>query len=91
MGLPRRAAPRHRRWVVRKRQARAGERTDFPAGRCSAMMLLAGEGEVHHAGTTLPAVAIRAGETLLLPAGLQRPWLSPATDCQWLEFLLPEQ
>ena len=67
-----------------------GLQGDGPKGRCSAMMLLAGDAKVSHDGTIEPVVQVRAGDTVLLPAHLDAPTILAETPCRWLEITLPE-
>lgn len=62
----------------------------LPAGRCTALMILGGDdAELRHAGDTEPAVRLRAGDTVLLPAATERPTLASAGETTWLEITVP--
>ena len=69
----------------------------LPAGRCVALMILKGNGQVVHDGEAEPKVQFNAGDTLLLPAAMQnaRVQANPtgpdqaAENCEWLEITLP--
>jgi len=75
--------------VYRRTGARGGQ-VKLTEGRCAAAMVLAGRGAVRHGGSTEAEVPFRAGDTLLLPAGLTRCEIVAADDCAWLEVTLPE-
>ena len=66
------------------------ESLDLPTGRCAALMLLGGDGDVTitYSNDGGGKVCVRAGDTVLLPAGLERARLSGA--CRFLEITLPE-
>jgi len=77
---------------VAHRKAAGGGAVALPAGRCTALMMLRAEepATVRHAGPAEPAVAARAGDTVLLPACLQDAEILPAeAGCEWLEVTLP--
>ncbi len=77
-------------FTVSRRNSKAGETFDLPAGRCSAMMMLSCEGaEIHHEGDE-PVTAVQAGDTVLLPAALKESKFVSAGDASWLEVTLPE-
>jgi len=79
-------------FTVAKRTCAAGETASLPAGRCSALMMLAADAvaRVCHDGPNEPAVPVRAGDTILLPAALAKPTLVAPAACTWLEVTLPE-
>ena len=76
---------------LRSAESLAAER--LPAGRCTALMVLhvAGQAEVRHGGSVEPAVPVRAGDTLLLPAALPSPTMIVRGTARWLEITLPER
>jgi len=81
--------------VARRRAETAGgAHTEHrcPPGRCTALMFLeaTGEVELRHRGKVVPAVPVRGGDTVLLPAGLDGAVVSAAGRCRWLEITLPE-
>lgn len=80
-------------FTVAHRKARAGEAATIPAGRCVALMMLETQGlaEVRHAGPVEPAVAVHAGDTILIPACLDSPEVATSGACTWLEVTLPER
>jgi len=78
-------------FTVSRREGRGGESVELPHGRCAALMMLAGSGQVRHAGPTEPAVPIAAGDTVLVPAALDAPVLASEQPCRWLEILLPHE
>ena len=51
-------------------------------------MMLEGQAEVRVAGVAEP-VPVRRGETVLLPARMNKPTIKTLTDCAWLEVTLP--
>jgi len=80
-------------FTVAHRKARPGHAAAIPAGRCVAVMMLETQGpvEVRHAGPIEPAVAIRAGDTVLVPACLENAEIVTGADCTWLEVTLPDK
>ena len=80
-------------FTVARRVLVGGGRQSCPAGRCTALMFLeADEGAtVRHAGDVEPAVSVRAGDTVLLPAALEAPAVRAGGPCRWLEITLPER
>ncbi len=78
-------------FAVDKRHATPGNPLALPAGRCSALMVLAGAGRVCHRGPAEPGVPFVAGDTLLLPAYLQSPVLVADSACTFLEATLPDR
>lgn len=78
-------------FTVAQRSVGADTQQALPEGRCSALMLLEGEGmTISHDGkieTNVPAVA---GDTILLPAALKAATLSSTGGASWLEITLPE-
>jgi len=77
-------------FTVSRRLVRRGQAARLPAGRCAAMMVLAGRGVVACGGGAEAAVAFRAGDTLLLPAALESPACQGQEDVWYLEIVLPE-
>ncbi|MDY6914158.1 MAG: type I phosphomannose isomerase catalytic subunit [Planctomycetota bacterium] len=77
-------------FTVTRRSLEAGQATGEPKGRCAAMMFLAGDAKVSHGGAVEPVVRVRAGDTVLLPAGLDAPTILACGDCTWLEITLAE-
>ena len=63
-------------------------RAKVQQGRCTAWMLLAGGGEVRSDDPD-GKVVVRAGDTLLLPAGLTGPNFTATGRTRWLEIVLP--
>lgn len=61
------------------------------SGHCTAIMFLGGGSgaEIQHLGKTEPLVLARPGDTILLPAGLDSPTVTAATDCEFLVVTLP--
>lgn len=79
-------------FTVARRQA-SGAPADLPAGRCAAIMMLRAEGQarVCHDGDAEPAVNVRAGDTVLVPAYLTAARIESDGACEWLEVTLPER
>jgi mannose-6-phosphate isomerase len=77
---------------VDHRRCPADETVPLPEGRCSALMILQADQPAHivHDGDVYPSVAAGSGDTVLLPAGLNRPRLSARSACTWLEITLPD-
>jgi mannose-6-phosphate isomerase len=78
---------------VSLRFAEAGRPHELPRDRCSALMILRAGGPIRIDGENSPIdpVHVRAGDTILLPAGLKRPRLDSAQEVTWLEITLPER
>lgn len=63
----------------------------LPMGRCAALMFLCGQAaEIRCQGAAVPVVSARAGDTVLVPAGLDGAAVAAAADCQFLVITLPE-
>ncbi len=67
----------------------------IPAGRCVALMFLGsglndGQAVISHGGAVAPAVTARAGDTVLLPAGLQDAAVAAPENWKYLIITLPE-
>ena len=80
-------------FTVARRKAGAGKPAALPAGRCVAVMMLETQGpaEVRHAGPVEPSTAVRAGDTVLIPACLANPEVATTGPCTWLEVTMPER
>jgi len=63
----------------------------LPGGVCTAIMLLSGRGEVIHSGPGADVVPLAAGDTALIPAGLNFADLNPPVDCTYLQITLPDE
>jgi len=63
---------------------------DIAGGRCRAIMLIAADApvQIHHDTPAEPPVPARAGDTVLLPAGLGKTTILSSGRCQWLEVTL---
>ena len=72
----------------------APARRAFPQGRCIALMVLAAPDDttVRHGGPVQRDVPVRAGQTILIPAGLRGAEIESAGEgeCVWLEASLPK-
>ena len=79
-------------FTVARRVLAGGGAAVCPPGRCAALMFLEADqgATVRHGGDIEPAVAVRAGNTVLLPADLASPVVDAAGSCEWLEIVLPE-
>lgn len=75
-------------FTVALRQVAAQGLIEMPAGRCTAMMILAGRGAVTYGRGARP-VRFQAGDTLLLPAGLQAAYSEALDPIRYLEIELP--
>lgn len=73
-------------FTVAKRTAPVGDPVALPQGKCTALMVLAGGGTVTHGGAVEPTVKFSAGDTLLLPAGLEAPMCALAEPINYLEI-----
>ncbi len=78
-------------FTVAKREAREGR--SLPQGRCTALMFLsaARAARVVHQGQEQPQVSVSAGDTVLIPAGLDSARVECNGPCTWLEITLPER
>ena len=79
--------------VSKHESARAATIACGGDGKCTAVMLLAGDGpfEFRHAGGTEPAVTAAAGQTVLLPAALKDSVLACPANYTVLVIELPEK
>lgn len=77
-------------FTVARRQSEGAATTPLPPGRCSALMILSGAGEIRHDGSVESAVSFRAGDTILLPAAMSNPLLASQEPSSWLQITLPE-
>ncbi len=79
-------------FTVERREASAGRAAALPAGRCAAVMMLDAKtpAEVRHGGAVEQATIVRAGDTVLIPACLERPEIVTESACAWLEVTLPD-
>ncbi len=75
--------------VARVSESARGRRP-LPAGRCAALMVLEGSASVCCESGPERRVPLNKGDTVLVPAGLDRPVLAAETDAAWLEITLPE-
>jgi len=75
--------------VSRRELAEGGQRA-CETGRCTAVMVLMGELELCHGGAYPSPVVAVAGETVLLPAGLEQHRAATRTVCAYLEVALPK-
>ncbi|MCD4825992.1 MAG: class I mannose-6-phosphate isomerase [Phycisphaerae bacterium] len=78
-------------FTVARRTVEAGDVRALPQGRCSAIMLLGGAGAISHAGAVETDTPISAGDTVLLPAGLNDAKLTASAGASWLEITLPDE
>ncbi|MCK5113194.1 MAG: class I mannose-6-phosphate isomerase [Phycisphaerae bacterium] len=76
-------------FTVARHRAGAGQGVALPGDCCIAIMLLDGTCEIRYDGNTEPVVPVAAGDTVLLPAALEKPTLQASTDVTWLEITLP--
>ncbi|HUS93174.1 MAG TPA: type I phosphomannose isomerase catalytic subunit [Phycisphaerae bacterium] len=79
-------------FTVARRSAGPPMPRHLPDGRCVAVMMLqaAGHAAVHHTGKVELVTKLRAGDTVLVPAGCNSPRIAAAAPCTWLEITLPE-
>ena len=79
-------------FTVAKRTIGLDECYSFPEGKCVAVMLLAGEGnvELRHSGQTEPLTVASPGDTVVLPASLSGGTIASSGRCRFLEITLPE-
>jgi mannose-6-phosphate isomerase len=80
-------------FAVARRQASAGEPAALPARRCAAVMMLSAKtpAEIRHASPAESATKVRAGDTVLIPACLEKPEIVTQGACAWLEVTLPDR
>lgn len=78
-------------FTVAKREAGTDTAVDLPADRCTALMLLEGDGvTISHGGDVEPHVSARAGDTVLVPAAATDTQLTATGGASWLEITLPQ-
>ncbi|HUU58126.1 MAG TPA: type I phosphomannose isomerase catalytic subunit [Phycisphaerae bacterium] len=79
-------------FVVALRAGQEGRDRDLPTGRCTALMILQADApvEIHHGGGAANPVTARAGDTVLVPAGLGGGRVSSAGRLRYLEITLPQ-
>ena len=78
-------------FTVALRTADANRKQHLPQGECIALMFLSGDKpiEVFHAGAVEPAVPVRAGDTVLLPAALRGGGVVSSGAYSYLQITLP--
>lgn len=77
-------------FAVSKRTADAGAERPLPAERCAALMLLSGRVRLRCASRREPVMPLGAGDTVLVPAGVEQGAVAAESDAAWLEVTLPE-
>ncbi|MDP6635543.1 MAG: class I mannose-6-phosphate isomerase [Phycisphaerae bacterium] len=79
-------------FTVAHRVLKPGEAYATPPGKCVAIMLLSGEGDIEfqHSGPVAPVTVAAAGDTLVLPASLSDGSIRNTNGCSFLEITLPE-
>ena len=75
-------------FVVDRVVLNAGAEREIPYAEPVVWMVLEGRGTVRY-GRSEGRVSFRRGDTLLLPAALERGRVAPEADCVWLEVTLP--
>ncbi len=79
-----------RKELTAPRQARGGpEQRRRAAGACTAWMTLAGKGQITCTSVKEP-VSVRSGDTVLLPAGINKPSLTVEEQITLLEVTIPK-
>ncbi len=73
-------------FVIEKVRFAEGMEQDIPYAEPVCWMVLAGRGEIHHAGGM---EAFARGDVVVLPAALRDPRLKTLEDCVWLEVTIP--
>ena len=76
-------------WFVVRRVALAEGRKELTAGACTAWMTLAGKGQITCTSVKEP-VSVRPGDTVLLPAGINKPSLTVEEQITLLEVTIPK-
>ncbi len=64
-----------------------GEKVEFSAGRMKCWIFVAGRCEIGWG--TGGRESFAAGEVVLWPAAVLRPWIRPDPECRWLEITVP--
>lgn len=77
-------------FTVTKRTTGDDQPAALPAGRCVALMMLGGQAELHHDKGVERCVNLLAGDTVLVPAAVEKPTIQTAGQCAWLEITLPD-
>jgi len=79
-------------FTVARHELSGDEPYSPPAGRCAALMMLSGGGdiELRHRGDAEPLTRLAAGDTVLLPAALRDATLRAGGGCSLLEITLPQ-
>jgi len=79
-------------FTVSRRTSGPGEPYLPPEGKCVAVMLLDGDGdiELRHSGPIAPLTLASPGDTILLPASLTGGSIQSSNGCNFLEITLPE-
>lgn len=79
--------------VARRKIAGGRSVHAYPPGRCTVLTFVdvEGEAQLRHAGSAEPLTAVRAGDTVLLPAGAGQVTVASKAPCGWLETTLPER
>ncbi|MDP6542928.1 MAG: class I mannose-6-phosphate isomerase [Phycisphaerae bacterium] len=79
-------------FTVARRSVGPGAPYAAPEGKCVAIMLLGGEGEVElrHSGPIEPLTIAAPGDTVVLPASLAGGSIQSSSGCSFLEITLPD-
>lgn len=75
-------------FIIDRFEAAAGVEMPLGAGQMAVWMMLAGSGRI--TGKEYEDVAIRRGNTVLLPAGLEGGAFAAEKECVWLRVTVPE-
>lgn len=77
-------------FVMEKVRFSAGVEDQVPQGAPAVWMMLEGEAEIRVA-TERDPVQLKRGDTVLMPAKMEKPMLTTKSDCVWIEVTFPNR
>ena len=75
-------------FTMEKVRFMAGMQNDIPQGEPMVWMMMEGEAEIRTADLKEP-ITLKKGDTVLMPAEMDKPVLHTKTDCIWIETTFP--